>query len=456
MVEDRARRDELPANEVVLAVVREFAQRLPPTDRLIADAALALGLVRENPPVGIDVDRLYAADLGARREYLTQQWLPLHESLGATAIPTRPTVRTLRATPERRAFTALAALLAAGIDVESEDLAARTDSASTLGTVTVIGAAVIDHTYRTDHIPTADGRPALGRFKEQIGGKGLNRAVAVARLGFQVRLIAAVGDDSSGRRILRYLRKEGIDTDLVKIVPGESTPVAAVIIAGNGTSAVIGNVDDTVRVDREDLKTSAAQQAITEADAVLMTFEQPMTVIEHALEMLRAVPDGPWLLVQPTPSIPFPQYLYEHFDRIDYLIGSEQELRGLLSRSRAVPHDSSSATDFAEQLLTLGIETVCTVQGFECTVHTTDRNVIDVRRFAAAQLHESLGARAAFMAALVQRLVTRERRADREAFLWATAAMVATQSFGDILGAMPDTGRIDRIARSPLSVDDNS
>ncbi|WP_109525931.1 MULTISPECIES: PfkB family carbohydrate kinase [Nocardia] len=454
VVEDRARRDELPPNEVVLSVVREFARRLAPTDRLIADAALALGLLRENPPVGIDFDRLYAADLGARREYLTQQWLPLHESLGATAIPTRPTVRTLRATPERRAFTALAALLAAGIEVEPEDPAPRSDSASTtLGTVTVIGAAVIDHTYRTDHIPTADGRPALGRFKEQIGGKGLNRAVAVARLGFQVRLIAAVGDDPAGRRILRYLRKEGVDTELVKIVPGESTPVAAVIMAGNGTSAVIGNADDAVRIDREDLNAPAARRAITEADAVLMTFEQPMTIIEHTLEILRSVPDGPWLLVQPTPSISFPQYLYEYFGRIDYLIGSEQELRALLSKSRTKSYDSGNSPDIPEQLLTLGIETVCTVQGFECTVHSTDKNVIDIRRFAAAQLDESLGARAAFMAALVHRLITRDRRADREAFRWATAAMVATQSFGDIPGAMPDTGRIDRIARSPMDDD---
>ncbi|MGW4367045.1 PfkB family carbohydrate kinase [Nocardia takedensis] len=437
VVQDRAFRDGLPPDQVVLEVVREVADRLDPTDRLIADAALALGLLRAEPPAGIELDRLYAPDLGARREYLTVHWRVLHESLGATTIPTPPTVRTLRATPERRAFGALAALLTDEAEAADDPRASAEAGRPRIGTVTVIGAAVIDHQYITDHIPTAGGRPARGRFEEHLGGKGLNRAVAAARLGFEVRLITAIGDDPAGQRILRYLRREGVDVDLVKVVAGEPTPVAAVIMTSEGAIATIGGADQSVCLMPQDLNKPAARQAITDADAVLLTFEQPIPVIQQAMRLLRTA-DAPWLLVQPTPPIDTPQYVYEYLRRVDYLIGSSQELGGLLT-------DPADGQDTAAQLLALGVDTVCTVEGLECRATSDADSVLHVGRFAAAQLRESIGARAAFMAALARRLVLGEGRADHEAFRWATAAMAATQSLGDIPEAMPDPAEIDRI-----------
>lgn len=113
VIRRRAQQEGLSAEEAVLPVVRDLARQLDPTNRLIADAELSLGLLREKPSAGIDLERLYAADLGERRVYLTEQWRGLHEAYGADFVPPAPTVRSLRATPERRAFTELAAKLAA-------------------------------------------------------------------------------------------------------------------------------------------------------------------------------------------------------------------------------------------------------------------------------------------------------------------------------------------------------
>ncbi|MBH0779529.1 PfkB family carbohydrate kinase [Nocardia bovistercoris] len=446
VVRERAHREGLEPRQVVVSVVRDMASHLEPTDRLIADAALALGLLRDDPPPGVDIERLYASDLGARREYLTEHWQELHEILGATRVPPSPTVRTLRATPERRAFTALAALLAGDTELPNPADAARSSTRHAIGVITVIGRACIDHHYDTDLIPTAGGPPARGTFHEHIGGKGVNRAVAAARLGFDVRLITAVGDDPAGRRILRCLRKEGVDVELVKIVPNEPTPVAALIVTGSGAGAIIG-AEHSVHIGRDDLNSPAARRAIVESDAVILTFEQPAEIVKQILRTVPTAPDGPWLLVQPTPPSDTPQHFYEYFRRIDYLIGSRQELRGLLPHRSDTESGAVEDTDVPKQLLALGVDTVCTVEGFECEVRAADETVIDIRRFAAVQLRESLGAQAAFTAALVQRLVTRDRPADREAFRWATAAMAATQSFGDIPEAMPDTDEIDRIIR---------
>ncbi|WP_084655361.1 PfkB family carbohydrate kinase [Nocardia altamirensis] len=321
------------------------------------------------------------------------------------------------------------------------------------GVLTIMGDAVVDHIYRTDRLP-AEGSTARGRFEEHFGGKGLNRAVAAARLGLRVQLISAVGGDVAGRRIIRYLGRQGVDTELVKVVSGESTPVVAVIIASSGATGIIGDSDAAVRLSRDDLRTPAARSALTTADAVLLTFEPPIAVVEQALAVIRPGRGRPRVLVQATPSTDAPQYISKYFGKIDYLIGTRRELGDLVAepgRSGAAPIPDFGF-EIAPQLLAQGVGSVCAVERFECSVRSTALN-LDVPRSLAALLEDSPGSYAAFGAALAYRLVTNERPADRSDFEWATAAMAATQSFGDVSDAMPAVDEIDRIAGLPTLSD---
>ncbi|WP_280181195.1 PfkB family carbohydrate kinase [Nocardia farcinica] len=384
VIRRRAHRDRAAPEAVVAPVVRELAARLAPSDRFIVDAALALGLWRAEPPAGVDPDRLYAPDLGERRASLAEYWHTLHAATDADPNPPELTVRSLRTNPERRAFTALAALLDAdpgygepgygdhGYD-DTDDATARSEAPAAhtapLGRITVVGDAVIDHIYRTDRLPAEDA-PAKGRFAEHLGGKGLNRAVAAARLGFRVQLMAAVGDDPAGRRILRALRREDVGTDLVRIAAGEPTPVAALIVTATGAYGVIGRGDDAVRLSAEDLTTPAALAALTDCDALLLTFEQPTPVLEQVLRLLRAgARTRPRLFVQPTPPLEAPQYLYEFFDRIDYLIGTPGELAQLVGADPAAV-GSESEEQVVHRLRALGVDCVCVVEGLHCRVRS--------------------------------------------------------------------------------------
>lgn len=322
------------------------------------------------------------------------------------------------------------------------------------GVLTIVGDAVVDHIYRTDRLPTEDG-PVHGRFEEHFGGKGLNRAVAAARLGLRVRLISAVGGDIAGRRIIRYLKRQGVDTDLVKTVEGESTPVVAVIIASSGATGIIGDSDDAVRLSRDDLRTAAARSALTAADAVLLTFGPPIAVIDQALGVIRRGRTRPRVLVHATPPTNSPQYISKYFGRIDYLIGTRRELAELVADPARTPQTpvADFEADIAPQLLAQGVGSVCAVERFECSVRSATLN-LDVPRSFAAVLADSPGSSAAFSAAFAYRLVTAGRLAERADFEWATAAMAATQSFGDVSGAMPPVSEIDRIARLPTVSDE--
>ncbi len=448
-VRQYARRAGIDREEAVLPLVRDLARRLEPTNRLIVDAELSLGLLRENPPAGIYPGRLYGADLGERREYLVDRWAQLHEALGAQPIPATLTVRSLRGTPERRAFTELAARLATAsvfdgahvVDIggSSETAAGKSDSADSRGVVTVIGDAVIDHIYVVDEIPRPGGS-ARGSYQEHPGGKGLTRAVAAARLGLRVRLISAVGDDDAGSRTLEYLRSERVDTELVKVVPYAPTPVTAVIVAGTGVASRVGCKDERIRLSAQDVRSDAVRSAIATSDAVLLTFEQPTGVLEQIMAQLRQLPARPLVVVHPAPRLDRPQYLYQHLGVVDYLIGGDADLKAL-----AMAPDGATACGehTATRLRALGVGTVCAIRDFRCAVWS--EQVSDRFQPFPTALEDSVGAHAAFSAALVSRLLASRRPAAPDDYVWATAAMVATQSMGDVPGAMPLVSEIERI-----------
>jgi ribokinase len=166
-----------------------------------------------------------------------------------------------------------------------------------------------------------------------------------------------------------------------------------------------------------------------------MSFEQPVPILEHVLATLGALARRPTVIVHAAPPVTRPQRLYQHLRTVDYLIGSTEELRQLTA--------THGEADPVRQLRLLGVQTVCAIDDFACSVRSDTVNM-DVPPFPAL-LTGTPGAHAAFSAALAYRLLTSRRPAQESDFIWATAAMVATQSLDDVPGAMPRADRIDHI-----------
>jgi len=71
---------------------------------------------------------------------------------------------------------------------------------------------------QTKVLPRAGETIGQGSFQSLPGGKGANVALAAQRLGADVELRAAVGDDDYAVQALRFLKKEGVDlTRLVSV-----------------------------------------------------------------------------------------------------------------------------------------------------------------------------------------------------------------------------------------------
>ena len=98
------------------------------------------------------------------------------------------------------------------------------------GKVIVIGGAVMDARFRTKVLPVVGTSAEALSFSLTPGGKGLNQAVAAARLGLEVALVAAIARDRFGEEIVNYLRDEGVDTSLLKWVDDTRTPFTGTFV----------------------------------------------------------------------------------------------------------------------------------------------------------------------------------------------------------------------------------
>jgi ribokinase len=94
-------------------------------------------------------------------------------------------------------------LVALGRPVRSARHAARLHGGRPAGTrglsaptVTVVGSVNLDLVARVEHLPRPGETVTGATFARVKGGKGANQAVACARLGADVTLVCAVGDDA--------------------------------------------------------------------------------------------------------------------------------------------------------------------------------------------------------------------------------------------------------------------
>src|SRR4051812_41426712 len=104
--------------------------------------------------------------------------------------------------------------------------------------VVVVGSINVDLTFRVERLPQP-GETLGGRaFEIGHGGKGANQAVMAARLGAEVVLLGAVGDDAFGAQSLENLRREGVDTSHVLSRPGP-TGAAAILVDDGAENAIV-------------------------------------------------------------------------------------------------------------------------------------------------------------------------------------------------------------------------
>ena len=106
--------------------------------------------------------------------------------------------------------------------------------------VLAIGAANMDITGNTEHALAAqDSIP--GRSRCAPGGVARNVAENLARLGRDVRLISAVGDDLYGASVTESTRRAGVDVQGYQVMAGQATSTYLSLHGPDGDMALALN-----------------------------------------------------------------------------------------------------------------------------------------------------------------------------------------------------------------------
>lgn len=117
--------------------------------------------------------------------------------------------------------------------------------------ILVFGSINVDLTIPVPYLPQPGETVLGGGYGLVPGGKGANQALAARRAGSEAILAGAVGRDFFAGIALDLLRRDGVDTRLVRRV-AEPTGCAAIMVASAGENviAVAPGANACVRSDR--------------------------------------------------------------------------------------------------------------------------------------------------------------------------------------------------------------
>ncbi|WP_436492981.1 ribokinase [Actinokineospora sp. HUAS TT18] len=186
--------------------------------------------------------------------------------------------------------------------------------------VVVLGSANADLVVEVARRPAA-GETVLGSDTRIMpGGKGANTAVAAARAGAEVALVAAVGTDDYGTFLLDALREAGVDTTGVRRVP-TPTGLAYITLTPDGENSIIVSPGANSRL-------TAADVDLGEAAVLVASLEVPIPVVEHAVAL--AVREG----VRPVVNLsPVAELSAATIAALDPLVVNEHEAKVLADYS---------------------------------------------------------------------------------------------------------------------------
>lgn len=230
--------------------------------------------------------------------------------------------------------------------------------------ILVVGSINMDLVVTTDRIPVV-GETVIGKtFKQVAGGKGANQAVAIARLGGNVSMIGAVGQDLFGETLMAGLKAEGIGHEGIRQVADTASGIAAITVSGGNNSIIVapGANFSVLPGDIAENKTLYEQ-----ADVVVHQLETPIETIEASLQLARSL--GKTTVLNPAPSQPLSSAIIQNSD---LLVPNETELADLAG----MPVDTDDeVVAAARSLIAQGARELVVTLGSRGAMHVTAQTV---------------------------------------------------------------------------------
>lgn len=230
--------------------------------------------------------------------------------------------------------------------------------------ILVVGSANADLTIHTSRMPKLGETIPGNEFSTAAGGKGLNQAAAVAKLGGEVSFLGAVGCDTHGQLLLHTLQEYGISFQGMESKE-EATGIALVTVAGGDNFIILSpganNLVTPALIEQK-------ESLIAEADCLVMQLEIPLESVIRAAEIAAA--HGTMVFLNPAPARELPDTL---LGMTDVLVPNEHEAESLTGICTDSEEGCVSAI---QQLRARGAETVIITRGEQGCAYNIGDNVM--------------------------------------------------------------------------------
>ena len=271
--------------------------------------------------------------------------------------------------------------------------------------VVVVGSANLDLVATLDHLPKPGETIVALDYAEHAGGKGVNQAVACARMGARTAFVGCVGNDDAGVFLRGVLENEGIDTTMLRIVD-MPTGRAFINVDSRGENEI-------VVVSGANTQVGVAQNPflLPTSHVLLMQLEIPLQTVTAALTAARK--GGAVTVLNPAP---YRSLTGEILSLVDVIVPNETE---------------SAACGGTQALLAAGVGTVVTTLGEKGAVINTVSSETSISPHNVVAV-DTVGAGDAFIGALSAE-IARGTSISEAAAVGAVAGALATT----VRGAVP-------------------
>ncbi|MGC9018267.1 MAG: ribokinase [Candidatus Bipolaricaulaceae bacterium] len=290
-----------------------------------------------------------------------------------------------------------------------------------------MGSLNMDLVTVVERLPSP-GETVLGRsFARYPGGKGLNQAVAAARLGAEVLLFGRVGKDPFGEELLSVAEANGVDVAFLESVDAQ-TGTAAILVDPKGENMIAYAPGANALVDEAYLE--RVLPVLSEMDVLLVQLEIPLSTVGALLR--RLPPERPLVILNPSPAQDLSSL---RLGRVDVLVPNFQEFQALTGWAGS-PEELERV---GRAFLGLG------VQALVVTAGPAGAYLVEPEGFARfpafpAEVVDTTGAGDAFCAALAVKLGQGRGLYEAIGFANAAAALTTTKK-----GAVPSLPTLSEV-----------
>ncbi len=217
----------------------------------------------------------------------------------------------------------------------------------------VCGSFVAALTIRVPRQPVLGENIVGDYFDLGPGGKGSNQAIAAARLGADVNLMACIGDDLFSNIARDLYAQERISTEHIHQISGVHTGIAFVNIVPSGENWITVDMGANERMTPGHVE--AAGPHIAASNIIMAQFEIPEETVARAMVLGRQ--HEVMTILNPAPARRTDPAMLAN---VDILTPNETEARNLLGLP---PDDPTPTSDLAQRLLRMGVKQVVVTLG---------------------------------------------------------------------------------------------